>query len=422
MAGRSLRVHPDYIKKVKYSLQRNGFPTQKHLAEDMGLCRDTISRFLNGKAVDNENFEEICHKLDLDLQEIANLETGSDPDDAVADLAYLTLDETGSNLSNYVERPPIEERCYQTVLQPGSLIRIKAPKQMGKSALMTQILSRVKTNGYQSVALNLLAADGKVLQDLDYFLKWFCRVVSRQLKLPSDSLEDLWEEDLGSNYKCTLYFEECLLENFASPVVLALDEVDRLFHYPHIAEDFFSLLRLWHEEATKTEIWKKLRLILAYSTEVYIPLNIHKSPFNVGEPILLPEFTPPQLQEFARQQGVKLESDEIEKLMNLIGGHPSLLQITVSRLKRQEITFENLLETAATESGIYRDRLRTHLGYLQQNPLLSQAMKEAVRTPNPIRLESKLAYQLESLGLVRLEGNDCRIACDLYRKYFRDRL
>ncbi len=422
MSKRSLRVHRDQIEKAKEAVRRNRFATQRHLAEDIGYSLCTINNFLNGKPVDNEKFQEICHKLNLDFQEIADFENDSNNDDSVNDIADPITEETESNVSNYVERPPIENRCYQTVLQPGSLIRIKAPKQMGKSALMTQILSRVKNNGYKSVSLNLLAADGKVLQDLDSFLKLFCRVVSRQLKLPSDSLNDFWEEDLGSNYKCNLYFEEYLLENLNSPVVLALDEVDRLFHYPHIAEDFFSLLRLWHEEAKKTEIWGKLRLILAYSTEVYIPLNIDKSPFNVGEPIFLPEFTPPQLEEFARQQGVNLESEEIEKLMNLIGGHPSLLQMAVSRLKRQEITFDNLLDTAATEAGIYTDRLRTHLGYLQQNPLLSQAMKAAVATSDPIRLESKLAYQLESLGLVHLEGNDCRIACDLYRQYFRDRL
>ena len=33
----------------------------------------------------------------------------------------------------YVERPPTEKNCYETVLKPGALIRIKAPRQMGKN-------------------------------------------------------------------------------------------------------------------------------------------------------------------------------------------------------------------------------------------------------------------------------------------------
>ena len=32
----------------------------------------------------------------------------------------------------YLERPPIETTCYQTIINSGSLIRIKAPRQMGK--------------------------------------------------------------------------------------------------------------------------------------------------------------------------------------------------------------------------------------------------------------------------------------------------
>ena len=33
----------------------------------------------------------------------------------------------------YVERPPIESDCCQQILQPGALIRIKAPEKMGKT-------------------------------------------------------------------------------------------------------------------------------------------------------------------------------------------------------------------------------------------------------------------------------------------------
>ncbi|NEO49996.1 MAG: hypothetical protein F6K55_40285, partial [Moorea sp. SIO4A3] len=35
----------------------------------------------------------------------------------------------------YIERPPVEARCYQEIVKPGALIRIKAPKRMGKTLL-----------------------------------------------------------------------------------------------------------------------------------------------------------------------------------------------------------------------------------------------------------------------------------------------
>lgn len=70
---RSLRVAPEYIDKVKLALQRNGFPRQQDLAEALGLSRDTVNKFVNGKPVEYLNFREFCLKLALDWQEIAGL-------------------------------------------------------------------------------------------------------------------------------------------------------------------------------------------------------------------------------------------------------------------------------------------------------------------------------------------------------------
>lgn len=71
--ARSLRVVSKYIDEVKLARQRNGFPRDIDLAEELGLSRDTVSKFLNGKPVDHLNFRELCGKLALDWQQIAGL-------------------------------------------------------------------------------------------------------------------------------------------------------------------------------------------------------------------------------------------------------------------------------------------------------------------------------------------------------------
>lgn len=71
--SRSLRVVSKYIDEVKLARQRNGFPRDIDLAEELGLSRDTVSKFLNGKPVDHLNFRELCGKLALDWQQIAGL-------------------------------------------------------------------------------------------------------------------------------------------------------------------------------------------------------------------------------------------------------------------------------------------------------------------------------------------------------------
>jgi transcriptional regulator with XRE-family HTH domain len=418
--SRSLKVAPQYIPQVKSALRRNGFARQRDLAEDLQMSLATVSNFLNGRPVDYLNFFEICQKLGLDLQKIADF----DSQDSNNSSSSLDVEPNGVEVSSYVERPPIESRCYETILQPGSLLRIKAPKRMGKTWLIDKILHQAKKHNYRTVRLSLLLADGAILKSLDEFLRWFCVVVCRQLKLPNQ-LAEYWEEGLGSNYKCKMYFEEYVLTKIDCPLVLALDEVDRIFPYPHIAKDFFGLLRNWHEEAKTYSIWKKLRLVVAHSTEVYIPLNINCSPFNVGVPIELPEFTPEQVQDLAQRQELDWDAvgaQGLAPLLAMVGGHPYLVQRALYYLTRQEITFEQLLQTAYTESGIYSDHLRGHLWNLQQHPELATAMKKVVDATNSVQLEPMQSFKLQSLGLVRLDGNNVKPWCNLYARYFGDRL
>ena len=84
--------------------------------------------------------------------------------------------------------------------------------------------------------------EAAVLQDLDRFLKFFSSRVSRRMQLDSQ-IDQYWDDGLGSNTSCTEYFEEYILANCDRPILLALDNADRLFPYGEVAANFFSLLR-----------------------------------------------------------------------------------------------------------------------------------------------------------------------------------
>ncbi|NEQ21427.1 MAG: TIR domain-containing protein [Microcoleus sp. SIO2G3] len=320
----------------------------------------------------------------------------------------------------YLERPPIESCCYEAIAKPGALIRIKAPRQMGKTSLMARILYQAEQQGCLKVPLSFQLADGKVFADLDQFLRWFCASVGRRLKLPN-KLGDYWDEIFGSKDNCTAYFEEYLLAEIDKPLALGLDEVDLVFQHPEIANDFFGLLRAWHEEAKNREIWKKLRLVVVHSTEVYIPMNINQSPFNVGLPIELPEFDADQIEELAQRHGLSLNATQVEQLMAMVGGHPYLVRVALYRMARKDTTLEELLKIAPTEAGLFGDHLRRHWWNLKQHPELAVAIKQIVATTNLVQLEPIQAFKLNSMGLVCLENNYVRLRFNLYYQYFRDR-
>jgi serine/threonine-protein kinase len=321
----------------------------------------------------------------------------------------------------YVERPPIEERCYQTIVQPSALIRIKAPRQMGKTSLMARILHHGTRQGYCTVPLTFQLVDKGVFANLDKFLKWFCAYVGRELHLPNQ-LDDYWDEIFGSKVNCKDYFEKYILPQIDSPLILGLDEIDRVFQYPDIAEDFLGLLRAWHEESKRRDIWKKLRLIVVHSTEVYIPMNINQSPFNVGLPVDLPEFNSQQIQDLAGRHNLNWSDAEVEKLMAIVGGHPYLVRVALYHISRSDLTVDELKETAIADAGIYSDHLRRQLWNLEEYPELAQGMREIVAADSPVQLKAMQAFKLDSLGLVKLQGNECVPRCELYRQYFRSHL
>lgn len=325
----------------------------------------------------------------------------------------------------YVERPPCEAQCYGEIGRPGALIRLKAPRQMGKTSLMARILNQAQQLGYRSVALSFQHADRAMFQDLGKLLRWFCSRVAYKLHL-SLRLEDHWGDMFGSKDNCTAYFQDYLLAEIDSPLVLCLDEVDAVFQYPTVADDFFGLLRAWYEEAsygsTDSELWEKLRLVVVHSTEVYLPLDVNQSPFNVGLPVELPEFTVDQVTDLARRHGLCWTNQDVINLMSLVGGHPYLVRLGLYHIAQHRITLVDLLETAPTEAGIYGDHLRRHLSYLEQHPDLAQAYGLVLRSPIPTALDSERMFKLHSLGLVHLQGNGAIPSFDLYRQYFRDRL
>jgi class 3 adenylate cyclase len=296
---------------------------------------------------------------------------------------------------------------------------------MGKTSLMARILQSARVEGLKTVPLSLQLADSAVFTDLNRFLQWFCAVVTRRLGLPNRVIE-YWDEIFGSNYNCTDYFENYLLAEIESPIVLALDEVDVVFDYPEISTDFFGMLRAWYEKAKYgnggSDVWEKLRLVVVHSTEIYIPLNINQSPFNIGLSVELPEFTAVQVQDLAIRHGLDWGMEEVERLMRLTNGHPYLVQVALHHISSETIALDELLETATYEDGIYSDHLRRQLWNLRQYPDLVSTLTRVVMSKKPVELEPKQAFRLQSMGLARVLHQEVMPSCGLYRQYFSDRL
>jgi hypothetical protein len=365
-------------------------------------------------------------------REISLVESATMPSELTA-VAEGEAEPTGVILENpegqvpltspfYVARSPIETDCYAEIVKPGALIRVKAARQMGKSSLMSRILECGAQQGYRSVPIYFQEADGEVFEDLEKFLRWFCAIVAEELALDID-LDSLWQASaLGNKRKCTNFFQKCVLPEIKAPLVLGLDEVDLVFQHLNIAQDFFALLRTWHERGKNQPTWQNLRLVIVHSQEVYIPLDMHQSPFNVGMPVELPEFTAQQVRDLAQRHGLALAEQALMSLLAMVGGHPYLVRVALYELARGRLSLAELLRVAPTEEGPYEDHLRRQLTNLRSDDKLVKAVEELLASDQSVAIGSNEAFQLASMGLVRRQGNAAELLCDVYRQYFRERL
>ena len=197
-------------------------------------------------------------------------------------------------------------------------------------------------------------------------------------------------------------------------------KLNKLFEYPQLTRDFMGLLRSWYEETRDISIWQKLRVLIIKSTDIYINLDINKSPFNVGLAIDLPSFTTLQVEDLAQRHGLQLTALQFEQLMALTGGFPYLVRLAFYHSVQHQIPVDNILQDATNDTGIFSEHLHNQLHSLLQSHDLLEVFQQVIKSTAPIILEQEVAFKLKSLGLIYLENKTATVSCGLYREYFSD--
>jgi len=426
-----------YLTDLEFAVLKGSWEGKRYddIAQELNLANTYIQNDVGaklwrkltetmGEPVSKNNFRQALHRAREKhklLEKVPSVNRLENPHHPV-----------GLNSPFYIERQSleslhytIESFCYEAIAQPAALIRIKAPKQMGKTSLIDRILAQARNYNYRTVRLNLQDIDKVNFSNLDNFLRWFCAYISLELNI-SDRVHDFWKQPIGSKISCKTYFQDYVFQQIDTPLVLACDEVDQLFSYTEVSQGFFGLLRTCHEEANNRDIWKQLRLVVVHSTENYGRLDINHSPFNVGESIELTEFTPSQVKDLAGRHQLNWNDDLVKELMEMVGGHPYLVRMAFYHLA-QPIpgkwgSLKQLLQDAPSDTGIYSQHLRRHLGILRENVKLAAAFKQVISSIGAAQLDPILGYQLYSMGLTKWQSNQIIPRCELYRQYFTERL
>jgi hypothetical protein len=317
----------------------------------------------------------------------------------------------------YIQRDA-DVQMAKEVRREGQTIIVKGMRQMGKSSLLATTLAAAKDRRGKTFYYDFQRLDPDQLDSLDGLLRYLARRLARDLKTTIKPAE-VWDETLNAKDNLTYFIEDAVLADAESPVLFLFDEADQVFGYPY-RDQFFSLIRAWHNERAINERWTRLNLIIAHSTEPHLWIqDINQSPFNVGFPIELKNFNEAQVSDLNDRHNRPLKTQaEIRELIDLLGGQPYLVRQALYVLFNSKLTLAELQKIASNESGPFGDHLRRHTWALQKDEKLKNDLRRILLGNG---CEDEMRFQrLRAAGLIRGEDrHTAQIRCELYARYFK---
>jgi hypothetical protein len=319
----------------------------------------------------------------------------------------------------YVEREA-DAHLKREIVKWGSTTTIRAPRQTGKTSLLMRGIQQARKEGAKVASLDFQGFGHEQLVSVDTFLREFAEAMCHELRLDPANLEKAWQGSLGAQNKLTFFIEDYILPAFEGSIVLAMDEAGCLLQ-TDFYQDFFGLVRSWHNRRAKYEAWEKLNIVMVISTEPYLLIDdINHSPFNVGLKLELADFNVTQVQDLNRRHGSPIAERNFTQFMTLLKGHPYLTRKALYILVTERLTWAELIRGAATDDGLFGDHLRRHHWMLRDKPELRAALKQIIRAK---RCSDEMSFfRLLRAGLVKGSGDVCACRCDLYRQYFEGKL
>ncbi|NEP81499.1 MAG: hypothetical protein F6K39_27035 [Okeania sp. SIO3B3] len=326
----------------------------------------------------------------------------------------------------YIPRGNIEDEGFGYLTRTGNLLRISGAPQNGKTSETKRILHLLKKRlDYNTVYIDLKELESSKKNDLKNLLNWFLFLIRERgefLELPQVEISEK-SQNIGLITQCGNYVNK-ILEQVPSGLAIGLDNIDSLFEFPIVCKDFLRMLRVWQGKRGSEPVWRKLKIIIAYTRDYDGDLELNQSPFNIGEEIMLRNFSEKELKTLIARHGLPIApiNPQVKKLMGLVGGIPYLTRLGLYNIALKRISLEEILNNATTSQGIFRDHLseiRDKL-HTNNNRLLAKEMRKIIDSDRPINIDNIAAKKLIDKGLIKMEEQDRYVcSCQLYRLYLK---
>jgi hypothetical protein len=401
-----------YLNPIQYAFW-------KSTEDDQSIAEQIFSAINRSAALPHPGQADETEASTASLQKLADVTENAGAPLPAAD-PRLMFDTGAVKVgSPFYIRRAADDKLANQLQREGQTIIVKGMRQMGKSSLLATAIAAARQHDHKTFYFDLQRLGPEQLDSLDSLLRYFARRVAREFRTALKP-DEVWDNTLSAKDNLTYFIEDVVLADAQTPVLFFFDEADQVFGYPY-RDQFFSLIRAWHNDRAINERWARLHLVIAHSTEPFLWIqDINQSPFNVGFPIRLEDFDETQIAELNDKHGRPLKTAaEIQGLMELLGGQPYLVRQALYVLFDSKLTLAQLQTAAADESGPFGDHLRRHTWALQKDKRLKAAIRQILLGNG---CDDELDFQrLRAAGLIRGETRrTAQIRCQLYAEYFKN--
>lgn len=315
----------------------------------------------------------------------------------------------------YVHRLRAERDALSYLGTPGKPTILWGPELFGKTWMLQHLLDEVRAD-CRILRLSLDAFEDASRHSYELFVRELASSIVEGLERGEEWLNTVWEQTRGRspNRRLSAILRPLLAER-PEPLVLAIDRADAILSCD-FRDDFFGLLRSWAEETR--EPWPRLRLLLAVSaTPIRLTKSIYNSPFSgLTEAVELGELDAAQIQRLAERYHLPWDgAEELERLLELVGGHPYLLRLAMHEAALHGTRLEALCADGHAPRLFERHLTRCRR-LLSVEPAMMDALRRLARDERA-PIDPETYEQLYRLGfIVRTSSGGHRLRCKLYER------
>lgn len=335
----------------------------------------------------------------------------------------------GPNAPSYVKRPADTELFGLTLA--GKFCYVLTARQMGKSSLMIRTAQRLQRQGISTAIIDLTRFGTDVTVD-QWYLGLVRRLVS-QLKLSVES-ETWWAKraSLSVVDRFTEFLHDVVLDQIEGSVVVFVDEIDTTLNLD-FSDDFFAAIRFTYNARADDPVYNRLTFVLlGVATPTDLITDPTRTPFNIGQPIDLREFTYEDAQ--VLHKGLESTCGEqgavvFNRIFHWTNGHPYLTQkLCMAVAESQDGYWTNKHIDKLVEELFLSEKARkeTNLRFVRDNISANPRKSNLLNLYRKVHKGKKIPEDersfdqnlLKLFGLVRVEKGLLKVRNEIYRRAF----